>query len=139
FGTTPARQKFEFLAGRAWRSLPGTEDGLIEHFPQTRVLDRWLSLVYQQLDCHPGSYFADRDVLLAVDNTKKEKAVEQRFPPHLVEDGEMRSRGYPDAAVLSNRAMRWVYTSLPDPFFASAVVIDILSANPDVVFYESFF
>jgi hypothetical protein len=134
FGDPAGRKKFESLAERAWLALPGTQEGKAQAFPQPRAVERWLAFVYRQLEHAASSYLAADDELLAVDHSEDGQTVEQRFLPALVQHGNYRSTGYPEAEALSDRARRWVVTALAtDPFAASAVAIEMLLADPDPV------
>jgi hypothetical protein len=132
FGDPAGRKRFEYLAERAWLALPGTPDGKAQAYPQQRALERWMAFVYRQLASAPSPYLAAEDELWVTDNVEGCQLVEHRFPPRAVKQGDIISTGYPDAAGLSNRARRWIYTAIAtDPFTVSGVAINLLLADPD--------
>jgi hypothetical protein len=132
FGAPVGRERFEYMAERAWLALPGTPDGKAQAYTQPRTVDRWLDFVYTQLDRAQGSYLSASEELWVCEYTKAGRTRERRFAPRAVKHGSMISTGYPDADGLSERARRWIYTALAtDPFTVSAVAIDILLAHPD--------
>jgi hypothetical protein len=132
FGGAEARARFEHLAERAWLALPGTRDGKAQAYPQPRLLERWMTFVYQQLERAQSSYFTAEEELWVLDCEPNGETVEKRYAPQAVKQGNMVSRGYPDAQSLPSIAQRWVCSLLAtDPFTVSAVAIDLLLAHSD--------
>src|SRR5262249_50679053 len=63
YGDPAGRERFVYLAERAWLALPGTADGKAQAYPQPRVLERWMAFVYRQLASAPSPYLAAEDEL----------------------------------------------------------------------------
>ncbi len=119
YGPREEVELFDRLAERAWLAYPGSPDGKAQMAPREDVADQWLTVVYQQLKGHRGTYLlADGDEWVA---SRAEDGSLHCLPAEQVSE-----------AALTEGVERWRLAALAtDVFTASVVAIDTLLASAD--------